>query len=161
MEKGANAGNKHFLILLQCFLPYKSTKSGFSCIYVVCKCFQFGSVQNFVVWFGINTDCGQQARLKKPSFLALLFLEKTWGIAMALTLSLLSSSVKNFEILLYLCYFLKYLLETLSICSLSNNPYYQGRKFKMLCFFQNYAPFLTQPTYPLSSTQQLSHGTHM
>ena len=51
VEKGENAGNQHLLLFPQCFLPFPRQISIFSHIYfVVCKCFQFGPVQNFVVW---------------------------------------------------------------------------------------------------------------
>ena len=44
--KGENAGN-----VPQCFLPYQRQKSSLELLYyVVCKCFQFGRVVNFVVW---------------------------------------------------------------------------------------------------------------
>ena len=38
----------------------------------------------------------------------------------------------------------------LGVCVLypQNNPYYQGRQFKMHFSFQNYAPFLTLTFYP-------------
>ena len=44
--KGENAGDQHFLLFPQCFLPFSETKFNFcSHIYfVVCKCFQFGPV---------------------------------------------------------------------------------------------------------------------
>ena len=48
--KGENAGNQHFLLFPQCFLPFTKKKKKkekkiqiFSHFYfVVCKCFQFG-----------------------------------------------------------------------------------------------------------------------
>ena len=49
--KVENAGNQHFLLFPQCFLLYHSEKLSFQqWLFVVCKCFQFGRVQNFVVW---------------------------------------------------------------------------------------------------------------
>ena len=49
--KGENAGYQHFLLFLQCFLPSHKQISIMSYIYfLVCICFQFGPVQNFVLW---------------------------------------------------------------------------------------------------------------
>ena len=46
--KGENAGNQHFLLFPQCFLPIYPSQKQFlflSYVYfVVCKCFQFGPV---------------------------------------------------------------------------------------------------------------------
>ena len=43
--KGENAGNQHFLLFPQYFLPLSKTKSLFTHIdFVVCKCFLFGPV---------------------------------------------------------------------------------------------------------------------
>ena len=43
--KEENAGNQHFLLFPQRFLPFKNKFQLFSHIYfVVCKCFQFGPV---------------------------------------------------------------------------------------------------------------------
>ena len=43
--KGENAGNQHFLLFPQCFLPFLNQISIFSPVYfVICKCFQFGLV---------------------------------------------------------------------------------------------------------------------
>ena len=49
--KGENAGNQHFLLSPQWFLyPAKDRNHNSSYIlFVVCKCFEFGQVQNFVV----------------------------------------------------------------------------------------------------------------
>ena len=44
VEKGKNAGNHHFVIFLQRFLPYQNLKLLFKVYFVVCKCFQFGLV---------------------------------------------------------------------------------------------------------------------
>ena len=41
--KGKNAGNQHFLLFPQCFLPFPKQISIFH--FVVCKCFQFGPVK--------------------------------------------------------------------------------------------------------------------
>ena len=44
--KGENAGNQHFLLCPQCFLPSQVEFLFISYIYnVVCKCFEFGPVQ--------------------------------------------------------------------------------------------------------------------
>ena len=48
--KGENAGNQHFLLFAQCFQLYREKTSYLSNIQFVCKCIQFGPVQNFVVW---------------------------------------------------------------------------------------------------------------
>ena len=44
--KGENAGNQHFLLFPQCFLPLENQVSIFFCYiyFVVCKYFQFGPV---------------------------------------------------------------------------------------------------------------------
>ena len=47
--KGENAGYQHFLLFLQCFLTYLRKISLLSHIEIVCKCFQFGNGQDFVV----------------------------------------------------------------------------------------------------------------
>ena len=51
--KGENGGNQHFLLFPQCFLLYQRQKSSFEPDLFYClqnKCFQYGHVQNFVVW---------------------------------------------------------------------------------------------------------------
>ena len=49
--KGENAGNQHFLLFPQCFLPFPKQISILQLhLFVICKCLQFGPVQNFVVW---------------------------------------------------------------------------------------------------------------
>ena len=43
--KGENAGNQHFFLFPQCFLPYRGREIiilTFLIYFVVCKCFQFG-----------------------------------------------------------------------------------------------------------------------
>ena len=51
MGKCENALSQHFLLFPQCFLPITKRVSVFIHIYfVVCKCFEFGSVFKFVVW---------------------------------------------------------------------------------------------------------------
>ena len=78
--------------------------------------------------------------IRKDSSLARVFLEKTRSIAMELALC-------------------RHHARTVTFCNISaitedvylklgacihypkSNPYYQGRQFKMLFFFQNYAPF--------------------
>ena len=49
--KGENAGNQHFLFLPTMFSTFPKIKFNFSShtYFVVCKCFQFGPVKNFVV----------------------------------------------------------------------------------------------------------------
>ena len=45
LEKGENVGNQHFLLFAQCFLQFQKKIHCFIDIcFVVCKCFQFGSV---------------------------------------------------------------------------------------------------------------------
>ena len=46
VEKGENAGNQHFLLFPQCFLPFSKQISifGIHMYHVVCKCSQFGLV---------------------------------------------------------------------------------------------------------------------
>ena len=47
--KGENAGNQHFLLFPQCFLPFPNQISGFDIDYfVVCKCFEFGPQSLFL-----------------------------------------------------------------------------------------------------------------
>ena len=53
MGKGDNAGNQHCLLFPQCFIHFLDKFSFFFLNYIyfaVCKCFQFGHVQNFVDW---------------------------------------------------------------------------------------------------------------
>ena len=57
VEKGENAGNQHFLLFPSCFLfplPPPPKKKKFSIfnpyLIIIYKCFEFGLVQNFVVW---------------------------------------------------------------------------------------------------------------
>ena len=50
--KGENAGNQHFLLFPQCFLPCQNTKNIFftNILFVNGNCFEFGQVQTIVVW---------------------------------------------------------------------------------------------------------------
>ena len=51
---GENTGSQHLFFFHQCFLPF-SDQISFSDIYfVVCKCLEFGTVQNFVVWLRVQ-----------------------------------------------------------------------------------------------------------
>ena len=59
------------------------------------------------------------------TFLAQPFSEKTWGIAIALASFFL---YKNFDILYYLCYYWRYLLEIQNMCSLSKEQYILSRE---------------------------------
>ena len=53
--KEENAGNQHFLLFPHCFLTFPKQISIFSHIYFcVCKCFQFGQIQNFVGWWRVK-----------------------------------------------------------------------------------------------------------
>ena len=45
---------KQFILFPQCFLLYQSQKLSFFVPFVICKCFQFGLVQKFVVWEWFN-----------------------------------------------------------------------------------------------------------
>ena len=48
---GENGGNPHFLLFPQCFLLLHREKNRLLNVeFVVCKCFQFDKVLNFVVW---------------------------------------------------------------------------------------------------------------
>ena len=45
LGKGENAGNQHFLLLPNCFLPFQKKFQFYSNIYfVICKCCEFGPV---------------------------------------------------------------------------------------------------------------------
>ena len=72
-------------------------------------------------------------------FLARVFLEKTLSIAIALVAS--SASCKNFDILEYLCYYWRYLLETWRMCllaieqSILSRETIQNAYFSELCSF--------------------------
>ena len=46
--KGENAGNQHFLLFPQCFLPYQRNHFLCNAEFVVCKCFQFDQGQECV-----------------------------------------------------------------------------------------------------------------
>ena len=82
-------------------------------------------------------------------FSAQLFSEKTSGIAIALVLLLLSLRCKNFDILEYVCYYRKYLLETQNMCSLSEEQsILSSETIQNIFFSQNYAPFSTLTFYP-------------
>ena len=49
--KGENTGNQNFLLSPQCFGPFPKKFSVFMAqFFFLCKCFQCGPVQNFVVW---------------------------------------------------------------------------------------------------------------
>ena len=49
--KGEDAGNQHLLMFPQFFYSIIDRNDNFSNIwYVVCKCFEFGLVQNSVIW---------------------------------------------------------------------------------------------------------------
>ena len=51
MGKGENAGNQGFLLFPMSSTLPKTNFQFFSHIYfAVCKCFQFGEVQNFIIW---------------------------------------------------------------------------------------------------------------
>ena len=54
--KGENAGNQHFLLFPQCFFySIKDRNHVFSNNdFVVCKCFEFGQGQNFVIQYRVN-----------------------------------------------------------------------------------------------------------
>ena len=89
MGKGENAGNQHFLPFPQCFRLNEEEKDTVLATYAfVCKCFQYGPVQNFVIWERVKSPF-QRAGLKfvqtpvMPSKLVsrLLIGHKTPGVA--------------------------------------------------------------------------------
>ena len=49
VEEGEDAGNHHFLLFQKCFLPFPKQVSIYS-YFVICICFKFEPVQNFVIW---------------------------------------------------------------------------------------------------------------
>ena len=55
MGKGENAGNQHFLLFPQYFLPYQKQNHYFrNILFVICKCFEFCQVQNIFVYFMLS-----------------------------------------------------------------------------------------------------------
>ena len=68
VEKGENAGNQHFLLFPQCFLPYQreippvQLNLNYNLNYHLQK-FQFGQVYVFVVRYRIKTKCYQNVNV--------------------------------------------------------------------------------------------------
>ena len=54
VTKGENAGIQYFLFFWQYFLAFAKILIVQSVLSVDCKCFQYGQVQNYIVWYGVN-----------------------------------------------------------------------------------------------------------